>query len=124
MQASFENFWYWIVVSGALGGLVNCFLVGFLSPAWMAQDAGRWRLDPGWIGNIFIGAAAAFAAVYGSGLDTLPAQRQLAIAGMAGIGGGNVLSSLIQRFQSELDKTRILTLASAIEEAIRPKEEE
>lgn len=110
---------FWAVVgAGGAGGVLNAFLSenGFPLPR---KEEGVWR--PGFIGNVVIGAAAAFVSwgLYGPyasaaivGTDALPSDQSVfltlsALTGafVVGIGGARFLSS-------EVDK-KLLTLTAS-----------
>jgi hypothetical protein len=110
-----------IAGAGAAGGILNALLTdnGFVVPKYVhAEDARVWK--PGFIGNIVIGAAAAFvtwglygrwagSALAGAAPDSNPAKFYETLSGvtgafLAGIGGARVLTG-------EVDK-QILKLAA------------
>jgi hypothetical protein len=84
------------------------------------QNRRVWR--PGFISNIALGALAALA-TYLLGAYKLGLFNQLGIALVSGIGGGNVLTSLMQKQQSNVLKAQMEALEEALRKAIKPQKE-
>lgn len=61
MQSSVWLLLFYVVFSGAVGGLVNALMTdnGFLLPRKEQVDTGASIFRPGYLGNLLIGAAAA-----------------------------------------------------------------
>ena len=108
---------------GAVGGLVNCAISGeFVLPK--LKD-GVWR--PGWVGNVLVGAVAAFVVTGTNGQlagvelpppegTTLSASwAQIAGAIVIGLGGGNILTNMAARRADQISKDN---LASALRKAV------
>jgi len=109
------------LIYGALGGLINCVLFkgGFTLPK-LISDEGQLLWRPGFLGNIVIGAAAGFL-IDAFIASELGGKKEIALVFLSGIGGGNVLISLLQQhiLKVEIDKTE--ALAKVAEEAIKLK---
>lgn len=107
---------------GVLGAVANCILVegGFAIPRKVAKDSNRVVIDLGFLGTILLGAVAAVA-TYLLGTSTLSAARQLGIAVIAGVGGGNVLTSLAQKQEAQILKAQMDALDAALREALKTK---
>jgi hypothetical protein len=103
-----------IAVAGGVGGVINALLSdnGFALPQYVNADTARiWK--PGFLGNIIIGAAAAFVtwglygrwageAIAGAAPGSTPAKFYETLAGVtgaliAGIGGARVLTSAVDK---------------------------
>jgi hypothetical protein len=115
-----------IAVAGAVGGLVNALISdnGFLLPSYVRADPAR-VLKPGFVGNVAIGAAAAFvtwglygrwagAAIAGAAPDSNPAKFYETLAGMtgaflAGIGGARVLTAEVDKQILRLTASKAVT---------------
>lgn len=80
----------------------------------VAKRPNRRVWHPGFISNILLGAIAALA-TYLLGAYKLEILNQLGIALVSGIGGGNVLTSLMQRQEATVLKARL----EALEETVR-----
>ncbi len=107
---------------GAVGAIANCILLegGFASPRKVLKDANKIVFDLGFIGTIFLGAIAALA-TYLLGTSELPISRQLGISLIVGVGGGNVLTSLVQKYEAQVLKLQIDELQASLEEAMGAK---
>ena len=97
----------WSIVVGMLGGVANSLLVeeGFVLPH-LVRIENRTVWKPGFLSNILLGGIAALA-TYALGASEL---KPLGIALISGVGGGNILVSLMQKQETTLLKTRIDTL--------------
>ena len=104
-----------VVAMGAAGGLVNCAIAGeFMLPK---THDGVWR--PGWIGNVLVGAVAAFVVtgtngqfsnlvLQGTSEPALTATwSQIAGALVVGLGGGNILTNLAARKADQVTKSKL-----------------
>lgn len=88
---------------GAVGGVANCILVheGFSLPRFVKKESGERLLTPGFVGPLLLGMIAALA-TYLLGTIKLEEASQRGIALISGLGGGNVLTSLLQRQQTAI----------------------
>jgi hypothetical protein len=105
---------FWSILVGILGGVANSLLVeeGFVIPRIVRyKDRTVWKA--GFLSNVFLGGIAALA-TYALGASELKPLGQLGIALISGVGGGNVLVSLMQKQETALLKTRVDTLQAAI----------
>jgi hypothetical protein len=103
-----------IAGAGAVGGLFNALLTdnGFVLPKYVDADPARiWK--PGFLGNLIIGAAAAFvtwglygrwagAVIGGASPGSTPAKFYETLAGftgafLAGVGGARILTSEVDK---------------------------
>jgi uncharacterized protein (DUF2062 family) len=105
--------WVVAMLVGSIGGLANAYLSegGFSLPRFFADTQGRRLLDPGFIGGILIGAitAIAFWGLYNptaSFYDTQLEVRPVVGALLAGVGGGRVLSGLVERVITRTNLSR------------------
>jgi hypothetical protein len=104
----------WSIVVGMLGGVANSLLIeeGFVIPHWVRQqNCTVWK--PGFLSNIVLGGIAALA-TYFLGASELKPLGQLGIALISGMGGGNILMSLMQKQETALLKTRVDTLQAIV----------
>ena len=104
----------WSIVIGMLGGVANSLLVeeGFVLPHFIRhQNHTVWK--PGFLSNIVLGGIAALA-TYALGASELKPLGQLGIALISGVGGGNILVSLMQKQETALLKTRVDTLQAVV----------
>jgi hypothetical protein len=103
-----------IAGAGAVGGIVNALLTdnGFVLPQYVNAPPAR-VLRPGFLGNVVIGAAAAFvswglygrwagAAIAGGAANSNPTKFYETLSGvtgalLAGIGGARVLTSEVDK---------------------------
>jgi hypothetical protein len=117
-----------IVGAGAAGGLVNALLTdnGFLVPQYVEAQGAR-ILRPGFLGNMIIGAAAAFvtwglygrwagAAIAGVAADSNPAKFYETLSGftgafLAGVGGARVLTGEVDKQILRLTASQAVTSA-------------
>jgi hypothetical protein len=108
--------WFWlitfaIVIAGASGGVINALLSdsGFIAPGWY-EEAGNRIWKPGVLGNMLLGAAAAFISwgLYGPfsafvlmppDLTTKATLTLSALVGafLVGIGGARVITSEVEK---------------------------
>lgn len=104
----------WSIVVGMLGGVANSLLVeeGFVLPHLVRlENRAVWK--PGFLSNIVLGGIAA-PATYALGASELKPLGQLGIALISGVGGGNILVSLMQKQETALLKTRVDTLQAVV----------
>jgi len=120
--------WITVTVAGLFGGLCNALLVErrLLTPLCERID-GRRSIEPGTIGNMFLGMVAAFL-VYCLGPDLVPKEllattvigklgelRQLiGVCLLAGIGGGNVITSLMQEQRIKLEQNKTQAVVAEV----------
>lgn len=100
---------------GALGGVANCILVyeGFSLPRLVKRDSGERLLTAGFLGPLVLGMVAALA-TYLLGTSKLEELNQWGIALISGVGGGNVLMSLLQRQETTTLKTQVEQMQEVI----------
>ena len=107
----------WVILIGVIGGVANCLLVegGFVYPQLTSEEKkGKiWR--PGFFGNVLLGGIAALA-TYLLGASRLDFLSQLGIALLSGLGGGNVLASLMQKYEIGVLKAQMDGLERTIRE--------
>jgi hypothetical protein len=116
--------WFWlitiaIIIAGASGGVINALLSdsGFIAPGWY-EEAGNRIWKPGVLGNMLLGAAAAFISwgLYGPfsafvlmppDLTTKATLTLSALVGafLVGIGGARVITSEVEK--NVLSKTAV-----------------
>jgi uncharacterized membrane protein YeaQ/YmgE (transglycosylase-associated protein family) len=102
------------MIVGMLGGIANSLLVeeGFVLPHFVRLESHTvWK--PGFLSNIILGGVAALA-TYALGASELKPLGQLGIALISGVGGGNILVSLMQKQETALLKTRIETFQGTV----------
>lgn len=103
------------ILLGALGGVANSLLLedGFVMPHRdKKENAIVLRL--GFIGNIILGGIAGLAVYFLAGKDLDP-YRQSGLALIGGVGGGNVLTSFLQKQDLTVLKSRYGALETTIE---------
>jgi hypothetical protein len=108
--------WFWwiigaVAVTGALGGIINALLSdsGFILPGWY-EESGKKIWKPGALGNMLLGAAAAFISwgLYGPFTEyiLIPPNPQSeasltlsALVGvfLVGIGGSRIITSEVEK---------------------------
>jgi hypothetical protein len=93
----FEHPYFTVCILGAIGGTANSLLVhGAFAVPYLHEKDGRQSWDPGFLGNIFLGALAALVTYALDPGDKFGA-RQLGIAVLSGVGGASVLTGWMQR---------------------------
>ena len=115
---------FWVFAIGIVGGVANSILVesGFVTPRMVRyKDRTIWM--PGCLGNFLLGGIAALA-TYWLGASKLEIGSQLGIALISGLGGGNVLTSLMQKNETSVLRTQMEGIASAIKGATEAPTEE
>lgn len=108
-----------IFVSGAIGGVLNSILNGFKKPEiWKGND-GQVVYLPGFIGNILLGAFAAFI-IWATGLGNPDPPQSYAIAMISGVSASRIFSDLLDK-RILRHTTEILAdeLRTDIEEGLR-----
>lgn len=110
-----------IIGLGVLGGLANCLLLqgGWLRPQGVNTDKG-WMLSPGFLTPVFLGAIAALVTDFLGGAKLPDDGSRWALAILSGLGGGNVLSSLLQKQETAVLKTQMDVLQQTLASALRP----
>lgn len=106
---------------GAIGGILNCLLYqkGFVKPQTVKEkEQTRW--EPGFLGNILMGAAAGFV-VFAFAADELKPLRQTGLIFLGGLGGGNVLISFMQQHIIKVETDRAESLANIAKQVIQSK---
>jgi hypothetical protein len=93
----FENPYLTVPILGLIGGLGNSLLMqgNFAVPRVIKTD-GRTSWDPGFLGNMFLGALAALV-TYALDPGDKFSVRQVGIAVLSGIGGASILTEWMQR---------------------------
>jgi hypothetical protein len=94
-----------VLISGALGGLLNAYLQdgGFKLPGFQVLTDGQRIFRPGFLGNILVGLAAAVVMWGLYGAPSPPASVHWQWAGhvaasiLAGVGGSRVLTDQIDK---------------------------
>lgn len=96
-----------IVGMGLVGGVINCLMFedGFSSPYVFTNKKGKKSWNPGFLSNIFLGITASFLA-WAFGAYELNWIRQAGICLLAGIGGGNVISTYLKKQQLSVAETK------------------
>jgi len=115
-----------IVVAGIAGGIVNCLLSdeGFSLPYFDKNKEGRTAWHAGFLSNIALGIAASFL-VWAFGANEISNWlRQIAVCFLAGVSGGNVVLTFLQKQKIELEKTKVDAYNSAFKESLGIPEEE
>jgi uncharacterized membrane protein YeaQ/YmgE (transglycosylase-associated protein family) len=95
--------WWAIALVGLGGGVANSLLLeenSLILPA-IRTEAGRRRLDLGFLSNVALGVAAAFLP-YLFGVSKLSHHQQLGMSLVAAIGGASFINTFIQRNQTRL----------------------
>jgi uncharacterized membrane protein YeaQ/YmgE (transglycosylase-associated protein family) len=102
------------LVLGAFGGLLNSLLVdaGFRLPSRDRDNPDVWKA--GFLGNVLLGVGAALA-TYLIGTSDLDRTRALGIAFISGIGGGSVLTALVQRYSSAILQAKVESLERTVQ---------
>ena len=106
------------IVMGVIGGVANSLLLeeGFALPFTAVKGQNQRVWHAGFISNVLLGAIAALA-TYLLGAYKLELLNQLGIALVSGIGGGNVLTSLMQKQQTTVLKAQMEALEQALKTA-------
>ncbi len=112
--------WLTLLYGGA-GGFLNCMLFsgGFVMPKFINEN-GEWVCRPGFFGNIAMGAAAGFLidVFLASGVG---GSKEIALVVLGGIGGGNVLISLLQQHIIKVTEEKAKALAKVAKEVTEAK---
>jgi hypothetical protein len=107
------------VVAGLVGGVVNAWLVHscFIMPRCNKDENGRIvSIDPGCIGNIGLGASAGILAFCFT--TDVEFKRIIGTSLLFGIGGGNIIVSLLQRHNLLKSEEDALFLKSQIKKLL------
>jgi hypothetical protein len=113
-----------VVLSGAAGGIVNCLLLdlGILTPKTKSVGVVRF------LGKIVLGICAS-ALIWGFGAYELPLPKMLATCLLGGIGGGNLIASMLQKKDLDTESTKtqklfeVSTRLTNLVEELNKKEE-
>ncbi len=119
-SAPFRCRFSWVFV----GGVANSLLLeeGSALLFVLVKEHNRRVWHAGFLSNILLGAIAALA-TYLLGAYKLELLNQLGIALVSGIGGGNVLTSLMQKQQATVLKAQMEALEEAIRKVTAPPKE-
>jgi len=100
---------------GMLGGVANSLLLkdGFVFPKVIPIGENRSLFDPGVFGNLLLGGIAALA-THLLGASHLEFFNQLGLALVSGVGGGNVLTSLLQKHETGILKAQMDALEKTV----------
>lgn len=107
-----------------MGGILNCLIIQrqFLFPRIIKDEHGQRSWDPGFLSPIFVGGVAGVI-IYLLDLTPPPFGKQFAMSVLAGLGGGNILISLMEKHQITLLQRKTDKLGEAITSNI-PEEKE
>ena len=110
-----------ISVLGILGGLGNSLLLqdGYYLPRMVMKEQDLRVFQPGFLGNILLGIIASLI-TYFLGASKIDAGGQFGIALISGVGGGNIITSILQRFETVTLNAKIKVLEDALKKAINP----
>ncbi|MFZ2411845.1 MAG: hypothetical protein WAW23_09770, partial [Candidatus Methanoperedens sp.] len=102
-----------------LGGFVNALLLDrdLLIPRFFRNSDGYIAVNAGFLSNVMIGAAASVL-TWMFGANDLPPLRQIGLCFLAGIGGGNIISSMLQNKQLILQQSKIADLAALLGQSV------
>jgi hypothetical protein len=111
----------YIVLVGIVGGVANGLLLqgGLSLPQIVKTDKGS-KVDLGFFSPIVLGAVAALATDFLGGGKLAEDPSRIGLALLSGIGGGNVLSSLLQKQETAVLKTQMDALQQALASALKP----
>ncbi len=111
----FEHPYLTVCILGVIGGLANSLLMqGAFAAPYVLRTDGRKSWDPGFLGNMFLGALAALVTYALDPGDKFGA-RQLGIAALSGIGGASILTAWMQRKDIRILEIKNEALSSTIE---------
>lgn len=105
---------------GGLGGLTNALLLNkdLLIPKISRDSEGRLAVSVGSLGNVLIGAMAGFL-TWLLGANDLPAIKQIGLCILAGIGGGNIILSMLQNKQLTLQESKLKEATDLLGQSIQ-----
>ena len=108
------------ILAGLVGGILNCILFerGFIMPSRETIDDSKNRFNPGFLGNIALGIGASLI-IWGLGASDFPMGRMIAVCTLSGIGGGNLITSMLQKHQLDLANSKIDAISDNFNELIR-----
>jgi hypothetical protein len=115
--------WWAIALVGLGGGVANSLLLeenSLILPA-IRTEAGRRKLDLGFLSNIALGVAAAFLP-YLFGISKLSHHQQLGVSLVAAIGGASFINTFIQRNQTKLVAARVEALEWTLRQVYAKRE--
>jgi len=109
--------WWLVSLIGVLGGVANSLLLegGFVVPHLSQEEKRGTIWMPGFLGNMALGGIAALA-THWLGAARLEISSQLGIALLSGVGGGNVLTSLLQKHETVILRAQMEGLERTIKE--------
>jgi hypothetical protein len=112
----------WVVVFGLIGGFVHDVINGSIEPPFTSKNDSHLALKLGTLGNIIIGAVAAFV-VYGSQIVTSTEEMtflQVSILALtAGIGGGAILNSFTNKLQTTVANGKLAGIRGYVQSHIQ-----
>lgn len=105
----------WVFLMGMLGGVANSLLLedGFVYPRKVVRSKDRTLIDPGVFGNLLLGGITALTTNL-LGASHLELSNQLGIALVSGVGGGNILTSLLQKYETGILKAQMEALEKTV----------
>lgn len=108
----------WCALLGMLGGVANSLLLdsGFAVPRTVTLEEGKRIWNPGFIGNLVLGALASVV-IYLMGASGLPLLNLYGVSILSGVGGGNLLASLVQKYESSILRVQTEMLERALKAA-------
>ena len=111
----FEHPYLTVCTLGVLGGLANSLLLhnSFAVPHMIRTDE-RTSWDPGFLGNVFLGALAALV-TYSLDPGDRFGVRQVGIAALSGIGGTSILTAWMQQKDIRILEFKNEALSNTIE---------
>lgn len=111
----FEHPYLTVCILGIIGGLANSLLLhgNFVVPHVIQTD-GHTSWDPGFLGNVFLGALAALVTYALDPGDRFGA-RQVGIAALSGVGGASILTAWMQQKDIRILESKYQALSSTIE---------
>lgn len=111
------------ILPGMIGGTFNAWLVhaGFVFPSTVSNDGGRRLWDPGFLANIALGAFAGLVTFCLMPDDSLSRKKLFGICALAGVAGGNVISSWLQRYNLIETRERELFFKDQLKAVLKTK---
>jgi len=96
-----------VVGMGIAGGIINCLMFeeGLTSPYVFTNKKGKKSWNPGFLTNVFLGITASFLS-WAFGAYELNWERQAGICLLAGIGGGNFISTYLKKQQLNVAESK------------------
>lgn len=108
-----------VILTGLFGGLLNSLLLerGFTWPYSEQLNSHKKRWNPGFISNLALGIGASVI-VYGISAENLPFWKMISVCLLAGIGGGNLITTMLQKNEINLAETKINVMQENLRELI------